>query len=443
MKLSTLILLFGCLSNLAAQKPNLLIIYTDDQGYGDISVYGKQDIRTPHMDRIADEGLLFTRMRANGTVCTPSRAALLTGLYADRAGAPGVIRTQAQNSWGYFNPAVPTLADELKKTGYHTALIGKWHLGLEAPNIPNERGFDFFHGFLGDMMDDYYTGTRHKVNYLRRNRTTVEPTKHATDMFTDWAVSYFTERRKIQNQPFFLYLAYNAPHFPIQPPDEWLEKVRQRQPEMSEARARAVAFVEHLDAAVGRVLNSLDELGLADNTVVVFTSDNGGSLPHDQNNDPWRGGKQDHYDGGLKVPFMLRWPGKVEAGSTSDYQGLTFDIFPTFLEIAGATSGENLDAVSLMPILKGGTVDRPRELYFVRREGGSLGGKAYHAIISDGWKLMQNRPFEPLELYHLDQDPFETTDLVAKNPDKVSALLSRLQYHIQRGGATPWHKPDK
>lgn len=436
------LLLVGMLSAWA-EKPNLLIIYTDDQGYGDISVYGKKDIRTPHMDRIADEGMLFTQMRANCTVCSPSRAALLTGIYADRAGVPGVVRTHAENSWGYMDPAVPTIADELGKAGYHTALVGKWHLGLEAPNTPNGRGFDFFHGFLGDMMDDYYKGTRHGNNYLRRNGEVVEPTKHATDMFTDWAVSYFADRSQKKEEPFFLFLAYNAPHFPIQPPDEWLERVKQREPQMDAKRARAVAFVEHLDAAVGRVLESLDELGLAKNTVVVFTSDNGGSLAHHQNCDPWRGGKQDHYDGGLKVPFMLRWPGQVEEGSTSDYQGLTFDIFPTFLELAGAKPRKDLDAVSLKPILKGGKIDAPRELYFVRREGGPRGGKAYHAIIKDGWKLMQNSPFSPLELYHLEKDPYETTDLASKNPGKKRALLNRLRHHIQRGGATPWQQPSQ
>lgn len=426
---------------MAEAKPNLLIIYTDDQGYGDTSAYGKTDIQTPNMDRIGNEGMLFTQMRANCTVCTPSRAALLTGIYADRAGVPGVIRTHATSTWGYLDPSLPTLADELKNLGYHTALVGKWHLGLESPNIPNERGFDFFHGFLGDMMDDYYAGTRHGNNYLRRNQQVVQPTKHATDMFTDWASEYLKEHGQKKDQPFFLYLSYNAPHYPIQPPKEWVEKVRQREPTMSLPRARSVAFVEHLDAAIGRVLSALDDYGLGENTVVVFTSDNGGSLRHHQNNDPWRGGKQDHYDGGLKVPFAVRWPGKVKAGTTSDYQGLTFDIFPTFLQIAGGKARKDLDAVSLMPILQGGSIEASRELYFVRREGGARAGKAYHAIIADGWKLMQNDPFSPLELYHLSEDPQETKDLAKTQPEKVKKLADRLRHHIQRGGSTPWQRP--
>lgn len=170
-----------------ALPPNFLLILTDDHGYGDVSAYGAPDVRTPHLDRLAAEGMRFTTMRANATVCSPSRAALLTGRYPDRVGVPGVIRTHPEDSWGWLDPATPTLADDLKQAGYHTALIGKWHLGLASPNTPNERGFDLFHGFLGDMMDSYTTHLRHGQNYLRRNREVLEADGHATDLFTDWA----------------------------------------------------------------------------------------------------------------------------------------------------------------------------------------------------------------------------------------------------------------
>ena len=440
---AALALMLGSMATRAANKPNFLIIFTDDQGYGDISAYGKTDIATPNMDRIGKEGMLFTAMRANCTVCSPSRAALLTGVYPDRAGVPGVIRTDPASSWGYLKPGLPTLADELKRLGYHTAIIGKWHLGLKSPNLPNERGFEFFHGYLGDMMDDYYKCTRHGINYLRRNAEVVQPTKHATDMFTDWAIDYLKQQsREKSGKPFFLYLAYNAPHYPIQPPREWVEKVRKREPQLSKSRARSVAFVEHLDAAVGRVLQSLEETGLARNTVVVFSSDNGGSLRHAQNNDPWRGGKQDHYDGGIRVPFMLRWPGHVKGGSRSDYPGLNFDIFPTFVELAGGQPSADLDALSLVPLLQGKAMpQRDRNLYFVRREGGKYGGKAYQAVVRDGWKLMQNDPFSPLELYHIADDPQETKDLASKEPEKFKQLFELMRDHIRRGGATPWSRP--
>ena len=424
-----------------AKRPNILLIFTDDHGYGDVSAYHASDVRTPNIDRIGAEGMLFTAMRANCTVCSPSRAALLTGRYADRVGVPGVIRTQPENSWGYFDPKVPTIADELKKTGYHTAIVGKWHLGLESPNTPTERGFDFFHGFLGDMMDSYTTHLRHGNNYMRRNREVIDPIGHATDIFSDWASDYLRERAQAK-QPFFLYLAYNAPHFPIEPPADWLAKVKARAPQLDEKRAKNVAFVEHLDDAIGRVLAVLKESGLEQNTVVVFSADNGGSLPHAQHNDPWHGGKQDHYDGGLRVPFMVRWPAQIKAGSHSDYAGLNFDLFPTFLELAGAKSSPELDAVSLVSMLRGGTIATPRDLYFVRREGGAAyGGKSYQAIIRGDWKLMQNDPWSSLALYNLKTDPQEQTNLAKKAPLIFNELATALRQHIQRGGATPWQKP--
>jgi arylsulfatase A-like enzyme len=440
--------IFGLLafvsSNSFAAQPNFLIILADDLGYGDVSAYHQSDVHTPNIDRLGAQGMIFTTMRANCTVCSPSRAALLTGRYADRVGVPGVIRTQPEDSWGYFDPKTPTLADELKRAGYRTALIGKWHLGLESPNLPNERGFDFFHGFLGDMMDSYTTHLRHGINYMRRNTEVIEPKGHATDIFSDWAVEYLRKRAKVKDQPFFLYLAYNAPHFPIEPPAEWLARVKARGPQLNEARAKNVALVEHLDDSIGRVLAALKENGLEENTVVAFTSDNGGSLPHAQNNDPWRGGKQDHYDGGLRVPFMVRWPAQIKAGSRSDYAGLNFDLFPTFLELSDAKPAVDLDAVSLVPVLNGGVITSPRELYFVRREGGiACGGKSYEAIVRDDWKLMQNDPFSPLELYNLKSDPQERTNRAAANKKIFNELSAALREHIQRGGATPWQKPSR
>jgi arylsulfatase A-like enzyme len=423
---------------IGAPPPNFLLILTDDLGHGDVAAYGSSDVLTPNINRIGLEGMLFTSMRANCTVCSPSRAALLTGRYADRVGVPGVIRTHPNDSWGYFDPKVPTLANELKKAGYHTALVGKWHLGLESPNTPNERGFDFFHGFLGDMMDSYTTHRRHGNNYMRRNTQPIEPSGHATDLFSDWAIDYLRDRTSAR-QPFFLYLAYNAPHFPIEPPDNWLVKVRARAPHLDEKRARNVAFVEHLDHGIGRVLAALKETGLSENTIVVFSADNGGSLPHAQNNNPWRGGKQDHYDGGLRVPFMVRWPSQIKPGSRNDYSGLVFDLFPTFLELANQKPTTELDAVSLVPLFRGGSITATRDLYFVRREGGTAyGGKSYEALIRGDWKLLQNDPYRSLELYNLRDDPQERTNLALANKKLFDDLAASLRLHIQRGGTTPW-----
>jgi arylsulfatase A-like enzyme len=421
-------------------RPNFLVILADDLGIGDVSAYRQADVRTAAIDRLAAEGMRFTSMRANCTVCSPSRAALLTGRHADRVGVPGVIRTHADNSWGYLDPAVPTLADELRAAGYHTAIVGKWHLGLTSPNTPTERGFDHFHGFLGDMMDSYTTHRRHGENYMRLNGEEIDPPGHATELFTDWAIAWLRERAALPGRPFFLYLAYNAPHFPIEPPADWLARVEARVPGLDAKRAANVAFVEHLDHGVGRVLDALRDTGLDRDTLVVFTSDNGGSLPHAQNNDPWRGGKQDHYDGGLRVPFIVRYPGLVTAGTVSDHVGLSFDIVPTFLELAGRPLPADLDAVSLLPALRGEAADHERrELYFTRREGGpAYGGKSYEALIRGRWKLMQNAPFSPLELYDLGADPQEQNDLAAERKDVLRELSTALRRHIQRGGRTPW-----
>jgi arylsulfatase A-like enzyme len=358
-------------------------------------------------------------------------------------GVPGVIRTNPENSWGYLAPHVPTLANHLRDAGYHTAIVGKWHLGLESPNTPTERGFQFFHGFLGDMMDSYMTHLRHGQNYMRRNGEAIDPAGHATELFTQWSTEYLRERAGDQ-QPFFLYLAYNAPHFPIEPPAAWLKRVTERDPLLDARRAANVALVEHLDEGVGQVLATLAETGLDKHTLVVFTSDNGGSLPHAQNNDPWRDGKQSHYDGGLRVPFLVRWPGVVAGGTRSDYAGQTFDAFATCLAAAGIEPSAEMDAVSLLPILRGGDPPAgPRDLYFVRREGGPpYGGKSYEAILRDNWKLLQNHPYAPLELYNLAEDPHERNNVIARHPKIARELQTALSVHIQRGGATPWQRPD-
>lgn len=420
-------------------RPNVVLILADDLGYGDVSTYRVGEVHTKHLDKLARDGMTFSNMRANATVCSPSRAALLTGMYADRVGVPGVIRTQPADSWGYLDPQAITLADHFRKAHYHTAMIGKWHLGLASPNTPNERGFDHFHGFLGDMMDSYTTHLRHGNNYMRLNANPVNPEGHATEIFADWAIEYLSQRAEQPQQPFFLYLAWNAPHFPIEPPDDWLQKTRKRFPDLEEKRIRNIALVEHMDHHLGRVLEALEQLGMDKNTFVAFSSDNGGSLPHAQNNYPWRDGKQSHYDGGLKVPFVVRWPDQIPAGSRSDYQGLLFDLFPTALEIATGEVPNNLDAVSLTPLFRGEVMEQARDLYFVRREGGpAYGGKSYEAIVRGPWKLMQNSPYRPLELYHLGDDPAEERDLIDTNPPILNALRESLRKQIQRGGVVPW-----
>lgn len=423
----------------AAGKPNILVVLTDDQGCGDFSAAGTKDIRTPHMDRIFREGMTFPNFFANSCDCSPTRAALLSGCYPDRVGVPGVIREESPaNSWGNLSPDAMLLPRVLETAGYHRAIIGKWHLGTSSPNLPNERGFDHFQGFLGDMMDDYWTHRRNRVNYMRRNLEVITPEGHATDLFSDWACAYLEDRAR-NPQPFFLYLAYNAPHGPLQPPPEWLKKVRQREPQMNGNRAKLVALTEHLDSGIGRVLEKLDSTGLASNTLVIFTSDNGGDQASGANNGPWRGAKGRMYDGGLRVPGAARWPGVIAPGSTTQRMTMTMDIFATACAVAGVAPPSNIDAVGFLPALRGRKdPEAPRDFYFVRREGGEYAGKTIEAMRRGDWKLLRNKPSAPLELYHVRTDPKENNDVAAHEKTVFDELSAALQKQIRIGGAVRW-----
>ncbi|HEV7282550.1 MAG TPA: sulfatase-like hydrolase/transferase [Pirellulaceae bacterium] len=415
------------------------MILADDLGYADISSFGSTDLKTPHVDRLAAEGMKLTRFYANCCVCSPTRASLLSGRYPELVGVPGVIRTHSENNWGRLHPNALLLPAALKRAGYRTGIVGKWHLGLEAPDRPTDRGFDEFHGFLGDMMDDYFDHRRHDVNYMRDGERTIDPEGHATDLFGQWACDLLDEWAQ-EEQPFFLYLAFNAPHTPIQPPDDWLAKVRVRESGISDRRAKLVALIEHMDRNIGRVLDRLDELGIADETLVVFTSDNGGDVGPGANNGPWRAGKGTMYEGGLLVPTIVRWPSRIEPGSESSAACITMDLFPTLCEAAGVPVEREIDGRSLMPLLTGEADDLPaRDLFFVRREGGGeFWGQDARAVRRWPYKLAQNRPFESYQLYDLSQDPQEAKNLAADMPAKVRELAVALSQQIQRGGAVPW-----
>ncbi len=440
MKCLILLALFASTA-LAETKPNILIILADDLGRADFSAFGTKDIRTPNVDRLFRESMTLENFRANSCVCSPTRAALLSGCYPDRVGVPGVIREEeSANSWGYLAKEAVLLPALLKSANYHSAIVGICHLGISAPNLPNDRGFDHFHGFLGDMMDDYWTHLRHGHNFMRLNNAAISPEGHATDLFTDWACEYVTQRSK-STQPFFLYLAYNAPHDPLQPPPEWLEKVKQREPQMDAKRMKLVALIEHFDAGVGRVLDTLEKNGQAQNTLVMFTSDNGGLLSTGANNGPWRSGKTHMHEGGLRVPFAARWPAQIKAGSTSAFDALSMDLFPTALEVAGIPAPNHIDGISILPTLLGKSQTVVRDRYFVRREGGpQYGGKTIEAYQHGDWKLVQNSPFGPYELYNLADDPYETTDLAATKKQIVAELSALLRKQVQRGGAVPWQR---
>ena len=424
-----------------AQSPNILLILADDHGYGDLSVHNGPSIETPNLDRIAAGGMRFTRFYANSSVCSPSRASLMTGRFPDRVGVPGVIRTHAQNNWGYFRQDAITLPSMLKQKDYHTALIGKWHLGLETENHPCRRGFDHFHGFLGDMMDDYYTHLRHDNNYMRRDFDTIVPKGHATELFTEWSVEFLQAQARTSS-PFFLYLAYNAPHTPIQPPDAWVARVREREPDISPQRAKYIALVEHMDAGIGRVLDTLEETGQLSNTLVIYTSDNGGDMKVGAHNGQLRGQKGDMYEGGIRVPACAMWPGHIPEGHVTEQEAMLMDVFPTACEVAGVPLTHEIEGRSIWQTLQGEKQDfSERVLYWLRREGNQrFLGQCQRAVRLGDIKLLHNSPFEPLELYNLATDPLETTNIARTEAELFREMSGLFQAETQKAGSVPWQR---
>ena len=437
----------ACTTSRPSKKPNFLLILVDDLGWGDLSAYGAKDLKTPNIDHLFTEGLKFTNFYANCPVCSPTRAALLSGRYQDLVGVPGVIRTHPKNSWGYLDPESQLMPELLQRNGYQTALIGKWHLGLDSPNTPNERGFDFFHGFLGDMMDDYYTHRRHGDNYMRHNSEKIDPSGHATDLFSEWASDYLSKYEG--KKPFFLYLAYNAPHTPIQPPQEWLERVYQREEGIDDKRAKLVALIEHMDAGIGLVLQTLKQYGLENDTIVLFTSDNGGQLNVGANNGANRKGKGSLYEGGIKVPMGFKWPGHTAAGSTSDDIVLTMDIMPTFFEAADIPIRHKIDGESFLPTALGKEQkNSKRDLFWGRREGREgpnrnfpVAGTIYGMRRGD-FKLLQPHPESEFELYNLKDDPMEENNLAESNPEKFKELHDALMKQLTAYSKVPWRLPN-
>lgn len=417
----------------------MIVILADDLGYGDLSSYGAKDIQTPHIDSLAKTGMRFRSFYSNSPVCSPTRAALLTGCNPDEVGVPGVIRTSPENSFGRLAADALLLPQVLGNAGYQSCIIGKWHLGLRPEDNPVRRGFQSFHGFLGDMMDNYFDHRRHGINYMREGMREIDPKGHATDLFTQWAVDFVNSRRD-RSQPFFLYLAYNAPHVPINPRPEWIDRVRKRNPGISEKRAGLAALIEHMDDGVGKLLEALRSTSQHDDTLVFFTSDNGGQLSAGAHCGEFRGGKQDMYEGGIRVPALVSWPHRVRTGSETSAVLQTSDIFPTICAAANVPVPPAVTGVSFLPVLREQTQSvQERTLFWVRREGGKpYYGQDYYAVRRGDWKLLHNTPFSPLELYNLKQDSEEKRNVAADEPRVFAELTRELQRHILRTGRLPW-----
>lgn len=426
------------------KKPNVIVIFTDDQGYGDLSCTCSSDMRTPNIDNIFEKGVRMDNFYANASLSSPSRASLLTGRYCDMVGVQGVIRNEAPHSYwqnfGYLSPDATTLPTVMKENGYNTALIGKWHLGYTSPNTPNERGFDLFKGFLGGMMDDYYKHTRMGYPELRINKDFCPPVEgHISDVLSEWAIEYIDEQKK-SDKPFFLYLAYNAPHVPLQAPEDWVKMVKKREPGISDTRAHYVALIEHMDAGIGRLMARLKKNDQLDNTLIIFCSDNGGEKKSESNNGPYRGSKSTMYEGGLRVPAAFYLKGRIEHGQ-SDRIAQIMDIFPTICDICGIETSVPVDGISIYPTLEGNEQNTEnRYFWYMIREWGTSGNKMQTAIRHGEYKLVQNAAAKPYELFNLAEDPQETKPLPLKG-DIYKDLFNQMRIRIAEAGAVPWNVP--
>ena len=415
----------------SAKRPNIIFILADDLGYGDLGCYGQEVIRTPNLDRMAGEGVRFTQCYAGSTVCAPSRCCLMTGLHTGHAYVRG-------NALVPLRPEDVTVAEILKQAGYTTALIGKWGLGEpETTGVPNRKGFDLFFGYLnqGHAHNSYPT-------YLWRNEEkvaiegNVESKEHrgvcaecktfSNDLFTREALRFVEEKR---NAPFFLYLAYTIPHANNErgaatgdgmetPSYEPYADKPWPQPQKGHA-----ALITRLDRDVGALLRKLKDLGLDENTVVFFSSDNGthkegGADPQFfKSSGPLRGYKRDLYEGGIRVPMIVRWPGKIKAGAVSEDVWAFWDFMPTAAELAGAKAPSGLDGVSVAPALLGGKQEAHPPLYWEFHERGFT-----RAVRMGDWKAVSLGPDKSLELYDLKADVGETQNVADKHPEIVKRI---------------------
>ena len=426
---AALLIVTGCAAP-DQPRPNFVVILADDLGYADIAAYGSERNRTPHLDQMASEGLRFTDFHSNGPMCSPTRAALLTGLYPQRFGEQfeGALSGIDDYDTGLPLEAV-TVAESLQQAGYATGMYGKWHLGYRPPYMPSEHGFGDFRGLAsGDGDHHSHIDRSGRKDWWHGSEIAMEE-GYSVDLITRHSVDFIDRHR---DTPFFLYVAHLAIHFPWQGPDDRGYRVKGGnyhslaklgELEGFDMASQVRKMVESVDGSVGRILSALAENGLDEETLVFFTSDNGGYLTYQggyhniSENGPLRGQKTDIYEGGHRVPAIARWPGRIQPGTT-DATAATFDLFPTFLDLAGVEEwSPNLDGVSLARLLLSGEGLAPRTLFWRMR------GEA--AVRKAQWKLVRS-PGTSSELYDLAADLGETENLADSRPETVAELASEL-----------------
>lgn len=400
-------------------KPNILIIVSDDQGYADTGFHGCKDIPTPHLDRLAADGVVCTRGYVTHPFCSPTRAGLLTGRYQQRFGHERNPFYDPKDKTEGLPVSETLLPRLLADAGYSTAWIGKWHLGAAPEFLPEKRGFQHTFGFVGGghRFLDWKPNSRNEYQVpVLRNGAEVEVKGHLTKVLGDEAASFI--RRKHQ-KPWFLYLAFNAPHTPHEPTKERLARFSGIG---DPKRRRYAAQLSLMDDAIGDALKALDETGQSSSTLVFFFSDNGGPVGPQGNgsdNGILRGGKGTMFEGGIRVPFVVTWPGTLPKAKRHDQATSSLDVFATAIAVAGASApaGRPADGVNLIPVLTGKSPAAPRTLFW--RSG------SQSAALEGDWKLVRTGEKKPV-LFHLKDDPSEKSDLAAAKPAELGRLTAAL-----------------
>ena len=441
----------SCSTDRESRPPNIIYILADDLGYGDLSSFGQERFSTPNIDRLAKEGMKLTQHYAGCTVCAPSRSALMTGQHTGHTPIRGNLRTPPEGQWPIPDGTF-TLAEMLRQKGYVTGAFGKWGLGGPGSvGDPVNQGFDVFFGYNSQTLaHNYYPrhlwSNREKI-MLAGNEGSGKGV-YAPELIQKKAMEFLEENR---DRPFFLYYPTTIPHAELVAPEKYMEKYRGKYlPEKSykgaeegdpryqegaynsqpEAHAAFAAMINLLDDQVGELVNRVRELGLADNTLIIFTSDNveGGADPvYFDSNGPFRGFKRDLYEGGIRVPTIAWWPGRIKPGSVSDLLSAFWDVFPTLAELTGQQAADSLDGISFLPTLLGQPGQQEHEyLYWEFHE---LRGR--QAVRKGDWKLVRYNVFDPenttTELYNIPADPGETKNLAGEHPEIVEELTTLMK----------------
>ncbi len=403
-----------------AQRPNIIYIMTDDMGYGDLSGYGRKDYQTPHLDKLASQGIKFNNAYAAAPVCTPTRVAFMTGSYPSRIpiGLREPLSWSAKDSLVGLSPEYPSIASQLSKAGYETYLVGKWHLGFKPEFNPIRNGFDYFWGFNGGGIDYISHRSPRGGNYdLFENEQKVTKEGYMTDILTAKAVEIIARPHQ---KPFFLSLMFNAPHWPWQAPDDKpypdaLPWVQGGSPEIY------AAMMKSLDNAVGSLMKALDENKITNNTIVIFTSDNGGERFSDMG--IYKGKKMELWEGGIRVPAFVRWPGKIKPKTITRQVSITMDWTATILSLAGVKRQPSfpLDGIDLMPVLTGKSKEVERTLYW------RIFQRTQHKAMREGkWKYIQDEKGTEY-LFDLILDPTETNNIKEKEAEVFKKLKEKYR----------------